>query len=35
MPKSVVTYRKPRQLTDEQREAAGQRLEKVSKNPKK
>ena len=35
MPKSVVTYRKPRKLTDEQREAARQRLEKVSKNPKK
>ena len=30
MPKSVVTYRKPRRLSDEQREAARIRIESVN-----
>lgn len=29
MPKSCVTYRKPRNLTDEQREQARERLQKI------
>jgi hypothetical protein len=35
MPKSVVTYRKPRRLSQEQRKAARERMLKVSNNPKK
>ena len=31
MPKSVVTYRKPRRLSEEQREAARQRLKNNTK----
>ena len=31
MPKSCVTYRKPRRLTDEQREQARRRIEKVNR----
>lgn len=31
MPKSSVTYRKPRRLSKEQREAAKQRMDKVNK----
>ncbi len=34
MPKSVVTYRKPRRLSQEQRKAARERMLKVSNNPK-
>lgn len=35
MPKSVVSYRKPRHLSDEHREAARKRMLKVSNYPKK
>ena len=31
MPKSVVTYRKPRRLSDEQRKAASIRMKKINK----
>ena len=30
MPKSAVTYRKPRRLSDEQREQARQRMKKIN-----
>ena len=32
MPKSFVSYRKPRHLTDEQREQARERMEKINGN---
>lgn len=32
MPKSYVTYRKPRMLSDKQREQARQRMEKLNVN---
>ena len=32
MPKSAVNYRKPRQLSEEQRQAARERLEKIKKD---
>ena len=35
MPKSVVTYRKPRKLSEEQREAARKRLAQAAKKQKK
>ena len=32
MPKSFISYRKPRHLTDEQREQARERMEKINGN---
>lgn len=32
MPKSAITYRKPRRLSEEQRQAARERLERIKKD---